>query len=91
MCRTFALDCQKMAPANGQSMHYQAIFQGIEFAIASLLRRRLMTSSILERAVDREVSRLRRLFLAVVTLFWVGLTPLRNELEEAGLVRRGPW
>jgi hypothetical protein len=32
-------------------------------------------------------SRMRRLCLVVVTLFWVGLTPLRDELEAAGLVR----
>jgi hypothetical protein len=30
---------------------------------------------------------MRKLFLAVVTLFWAGLTPLRDELEEAGLLR----
>jgi len=33
------------------------------------------------------LARLTRLRLVVVTLFWVGLTPLRDELEEAGLIR----
>jgi len=46
-----------------------------------------MTPSILGRAVTRAVLRMRRLSLVVVTLFWVGLTPLRDELEEAGLIR----
>jgi hypothetical protein len=52
-----------------------------------------MTPSMPRRTVSEPVhvpvlvSRMRRLSLIVVTLFWVGLTPLRDELEEAGLVR----
>jgi hypothetical protein len=33
------------------------------------------------------VSRMREVFHAVATLFWVGLTPLLDELVEAGLIK----
>jgi hypothetical protein len=46
-----------------------------------------MTPSILERTVTRAIWRLRILFLDAATLFWVGLTPLRNGLVDAGLVK----
>ena len=35
------------------------------------------------------LARLTRLRFVVVTLFWVGLTPLRDELEASGLSASG--